>query len=362
MDGTEQHAARPAAPAYPSSFLQLQLVGWAVFALIDLVNRQLAYFDLSVALALTAIVYPTMVLLSGGLHRLYRRHFAGTVLRPATLAAMAALSFAGAGVMVAVLAGARAAFGWNVPNWSLLEEVALPFFHYAISLFGWSLLYFWIQADHLRQMARDASVRAQADALRAEIQQLRLQINPHFLFNALNGVAEEVPEHPAVALAMLRDLTAYFRHVLAGIRVPLVTVAAETEALAAYLRIQEARFGPRLRAVVAVEPAAAGRLLPNSLLQPLVENAVEHGDRSEVLEVSLRIAAQDGGLRIEVRNNGALGGARPQRASHGIGIDNLRRRLAVHYPGRHDFTLDQEGGARRVVATLRLEGEPCSVS
>jgi len=265
-------------------------------------------------------------------------------------------------VMVAVLAGARAAFGWNVPNWSLLEEVALPFFHYAISLFGWSLLYFWIQADHLRRMARDASVRAQADALRAEIQQLRLQINPHFLFNALNGVAEEVPEHPAVALAMLRDLTAYFRHVLAGIRVPLVTVAAETEALAAYLRIQEARFGPRLHAVVAVEPAAAGRLLPNSLLQPLVENAVEHGDRSEVLEVSLWIAAQDGGLRIEVRNTGALGGARPQRASHGIGIDNLRRRLAVHYPGRHDFTLDQEGGARRVVATLRLEGDPCSVS
>ena len=86
-----------------------------MFALIDLVNRQLAYFDLPVALVLTAIVYPTMVLLSGGLHRLYRRHFAATMLRPATLAAMVALSFAGAGVMVAVLAGRVPQRGEVVP-------------------------------------------------------------------------------------------------------------------------------------------------------------------------------------------------------------------------------------------------------
>ncbi|MCK0206709.1 histidine kinase [Starkeya koreensis] len=346
-----------------SPFLRLQIVGWAIFALVDLVNRQLAYLDLSVALALTAIVYPTMIALSLALRRVYERRFPGSGLNPRAVLAMALLSCTGAAIVVAILAAARGAFGWSVPNWRPLEEVALPFIHYAICLFGWSLLYFWIRADRLRRAEHEAAITAQADALRAEIQQLRLQINPHFLFNVLNGIAEEVPEHPAIALDMLRDLTAYLRHVLAGIRTPVVTVEAEVEALAAYLRIQEARFGARLRAQVTLDPAATGRRIANSLLQPLLENAVEHGDRSEILEVTLHIGQEDGGLRIAVENTGSLTPAHRSRSSHGIGLANLRRRLAVHYPGRHSFRLDEStAGPGRVVASLLLEGEPCSAS
>jgi LytS/YehU family sensor histidine kinase len=338
----------------------VQVVGWALFAVIDLLNRQLAYFDLTASLVLTAIVYPTMIALSSVLRRIYDRHFPSTVLGARTLLAMAAWSMAGAAVVVAVLAAARATFGWSIPNWRPLEGIALPFFHYAIWLFGWSLLYFWIRAEQLRRIEHEAAIAAQADALRAEIQQLRLQINPHFLFNALNGIAEEVPDHPATSLAMLRDLTDYLRHVLAGIRIPVVTVEAEVEALAAYLRIQQARFGDRLRTRVEMQPEAAGRSIPNSLLQPLVENAVEHGDRTDVLDVVLRIGLDGERLHIAVENTGALGATRRRRASHGIGLANLRQRLAVHYPRRHAFTLADD--AARVTATLVLEGEPCSAS
>ena len=355
-------AAKPAKQFHPSSFWGLQLIGWGIFAMVDLVNRQLAYFDLPIALALTGIVFPTMIILSTGLRRIYDRSFGAAALSSPMLLVMALLSCAGAAVVVAVLAMVRAVAGWNVPNWPLAQEVALPFFHYVLSLFGWSLLYFWIRADQLRHMAHAAAAAAQADALRAEIQQLRLQINPHFLFNALNGIGEEIPEQPATALAMMRDLTAYLRHVLAGIRTPVVSVAAEVEALSAYLRIQEARFGPALRTTVSVESGASSCAIPSGLLQPLVENAVEHGDRSSVLDVSLQITHVGNGLRIEVANVGALDPARRRPTSHGLGIENLRRRLAVHYPRRHAFSLEQVGVPPRVVAVLQLDGAPCSAS
>jgi LytS/YehU family sensor histidine kinase len=345
-----------------SPFLRLQAIGWGLFALVDLVNRQLAYFDLGIALALTAIVYPTMIVLSSALRRIYDRGDP----HPPGLPAMLLLSAAGAAATVALLAAMRTAFGWTIPDWRPAEAVILPFIHYAITLFGWSLLYAWLRAEQRRRQAHEAAIAAQAEALRAEIQQLRLQINPHFLFNALNGIAEEVPANQQAALAMLRDLAAYLRHVLAGIRTPIATVAAEAEALAAYLRIQQARFAERLHTALALDPDAAALPIPNALLQPLVENAIVHGDRTSRLDLAIRIARSGAGLAVEITNTGTLAPARSRPASHGLGLENLRRRLALHYPGRHDFTLEALPAASphpaRVRARLRLDGPPCSAS
>jgi LytS/YehU family sensor histidine kinase len=204
-------------------------------------------------------------------------------------------------------------------------------------------------------------MRAEAEALRAELEELRLQLDPHFLFNALNGVAEEIPDRPAAALAMLRDLTAYLRHSLDGINQTVVTVEAEVGGLAAYLRVQQARFGERLRTRLDMAPDAASRRIASFLLQPLVENAVKHGRRDNGLDVGINIRAVGDALHIEIDNTGALdGGTGARRRRPGIGLENVRRRLALHYPGRHQFTLDQrDAGGSKVVATLVLEGEPC---
>lgn len=349
-------------------FARVQIAGWGLFTLVDLVNRQLTYQNLTAALAMSVLAFLLLLGLSSLLGRLYDRAFAGTVLVPRIFAAMVALSSAASALVVAATVLARHLSGWGIPEWGPLEEIALPFTHYAVALTGWSLLFFWLRADRQRQAAHAAALTAQAqmlaakaEALASEIQQLRLQINPHFLFNALNGISEEVPEHPAAALAMLRDLTDYLRHVLAGIRTPVVPVEEEVAALAAYLRIQQARFGVRLRVEVTMEPGAAGRCLPNSLLQPLAENAVEHGDRSDVLVLTVRVAREGEALRIEIGNTGRLEPAHRQRAGHGLGLANLRRRLDVHYPDRHSFDLREiEGG--RVLATLLIEGDACSVS
>ena len=157
---------------------------------------------------------------------------------------------------------------------------------------------------------------------------------------------------------MLRDLTAYLRHSLDGIHQTVVTVEAEAGALAAYLRVQQARFGDRLRTTLQVDPAAAPRRIASFLLQPLVENAVKHGRRESGLEVRIAIRAEADALHVEIGNTGTLDpGSSARRRRSGIGLENVRRRLALHYPGRHRFTLSDEGG--RVCAVLVLEGDPC---
>lgn len=345
-------------------FWRRQLLGWALFAVVDLINRWVASHSFLQSLVLTLFSYPLLLLLSAALRRILDRGFADSRPSPRAVAALVVLSWAAAAVMVSAVTVVRRAAGWNIPHWRPLEQVGLPLLYFALVFLAWGILYFWTRAERARRLDQSRMVAAQMDALRAEIRQLQLQLDPHFLFNALNGLAEEVPEHPEAALAMIRDLTQYLRHQLAGIRAPVVTMGQEAEALAAYLRIQQARFGPKVRARLSVEPLAAERSIANLLLQPLVENAFEHGDRSAVLDILIKVATDGDALTIEIANSGRLapsGG----RGHHGIGLENVRRRLDVHYPGRHSFALQEatgEGRGPRVVASLRLEGEPCCVS
>jgi LytS/YehU family sensor histidine kinase len=276
-----------------------------------------------------------------------------------SLGLIGSLSLAGAAITVIVVYIPREVFGWRGAGWGPVEEVVIPLLHYFFALIGWSLCYFWVNAQMAEQVEHRHAVRAEAEALRLELEELRLQLDPHFLFNALNGVAEEIPDRPAAALAMLRDLTSYLRHSLEGIHQTVVTVDAEIGGLTAYLGVQRARFGERLDTRVQVDHDAGARRIASFLLQPLVENAVEHGRRDSRLEIHIDIRAAGDALHVLIENTGALGEPNnARRRRPGIGLENVRRRLELHYPGRHEFTLTGADG--KVVANLVLEGEPCS--
>jgi signal transduction histidine kinase len=342
------------------AFWQAQIVGWGLFTIVDLVNQRLIYHDFSIALWRTALVVSCLVLLSTVLRRVYASPRLGNRLTFRAGAWLMLLSVGGAALVSSLVFAARQVLGWTTLGRGPLDDFVLPWTHYSLALAGWSLCYFWVHAEMAEQAEHRHAMRAEAEALRAELEELRLQLDPHFLFNALNGVAEEIPEHPAAALAMLRDLTAYLRHSLDGIKQTVVTVEAEVGGLSAYLRVQQARFGERLKATVSLDPAAASRRIASFLLQPLVENAVKHGRRDERLEIGIAIRLTGDSLQIEIENTGGLdGGAASRRRRPGIGLENVRRRLALHYPGRHRFTLGERDGADKVVAALVLEGEPC---
>jgi len=345
-----------------SVFWRAQIVVWGLFGVLDLVNRQLAYGNFARALTLTLIVTVCLVALSTAMRAVYAPHALDKRLTPRALLLIASLSFVAASAVALTLFLLRQLLGWTIPHWGPVEEVVLPLIHYVLALGGWSLCYFWIHAEMAEQAEHRRAMRAEAEALRAELEELRLQLDPHFLFNALNGVAEEIPEHPAAALAMLRDIAAYLRHSLDGINQTVVSVEYEVAGLSAYLGMQKARFGERLNASIDVTREAAQRRIASFLLQPLVENAVKHGRRDNGLAVRIGIRAEGETLHVEIENTGALeapNGAR--RRGPGLGVANVRKRLALHYPARHTFTLGSSG-RNTVIATLVLEGEPCSGS
>lgn len=328
--------------------------GWGVFAVLDVMTRLRLYEDAAVALGVSLVLDPLIFLLAAGLFLAHDRlGFEGRITWRA-LPWILGLSLAAAGVVLGAGSLIRDRFQLGMAGWGPEERVAIIMVHYFLIFTIWSLVCFWIKAEIARQTEAERALEAEAQALRTELQRLRLQLDPHFLFNALNGIGEEIPENPKAALAMLRDLSTFLRQSLTGMDVTLASVADEAEALASYLRIQEARFGARLTARVVFDADVGTRPIPSFLLQPLVENAVKHGRREPRLAIAVEIRAAGEGLGITVRNTGALaatGGA-------GIGLANIRRRLALHYPGRHAFALAQEGA--EVVARLTLEGAPCS--
>jgi len=206
--------------------------------------------------------------------------------------------------------------------------------------FGWSCLYIatiysFEVRDHERSLAQ-----AREEALTAQMQALRYQINPHFLFNTLNSAVGLVEEGATVrAQRMMMSLSTFLRQTLELDPLTDVTLAAELALQEDYLEIERERFADRMRFTIDVEETALLAMVPNLILQPLVENAVKHGVEPSLHEVEIRIIAwRDGDeLRIAVENDRTPGGSHPTRAGSRIGLRNVADRLAARFGSASGF-------------------------
>jgi two-component system LytT family sensor kinase len=196
-------------------------------------------------------------------------------------------------------------------------------------------------------LARDMAERHNRESLlkqqvtEAELRALRAQINPHFLFNALNTLADLIVTAPAAAEAVTLQLARVFRHVLTHSGRPVTSVGDEIEFLRAYVQIEGARFGGRLHVDIDVHPEVARHPIPSLILQPVVENALKHGLAPKLgaghLWVSAR--AQNDRVCLQVEDDGIGIGKPNGRASDGIGLANIAKRLAVAYDGQATLAL-----------------------
>jgi LytS/YehU family sensor histidine kinase len=337
------------------SFWRAQTAGWLFGALFALVSRILAFEDVAFAFALTAVLEPLGFALTTLAHRIFRNRISGITL---TVVAVAlALSIAG-GVLQMLIANAiKDILRPDIDPGYGANAAVIPAIYYTLIFLGWSLAYLWIKADADARKQRSQRHQAREEALRAELHQLRLQLDSHFLFNVLNTVAMEIPEGPDTALEMIHRITAYLRYLLENQTRRVCPLSDEIEAMLAYVRIQELRFEGRLDCVVEVDPAARPVTVPHLILQPLVENAVKHGLRSpaERFTVGITVERRDEDIVIEVSNPGRL--AMRERDRPALGLANIRRRLELHYPLGHALTLTQSGD--NVVARLMLRGQAC---
>ena len=342
--------------AHSWAFWQMNLFFWVPFGFLAFGIR-LASGQTPGRAALSTVVFEgTCLLLSLALRACYRRTDRVFGLLPALL--LIVLSLAAAFAQGAVAAGFTLVTGWHNPMFDFFVNVTLRFIVMWASFMMWSLGYYWLWADTERSRESERRVQAQHDAQRMELQMLRSQLDPHFLFNSLNGIAAEIRPHPDAAVDMVGQLSDYLRYSLDHRKQPISRLSTELGAMESYLSIERARFGDRLHFKVEAPEPARMRLVPSFLLQPLVENAVKHGlDRSTgTLYITLRVRVDGNLLEITVTNSGAMEPADPSH--QGLGLETLRRRLDLYYPQRHRFTLEAKNES--VAATLQLWDPPCS--
>lgn len=345
-----------------STYWRAQILCWLLISLVTIIERNLLYHSLNRAIVITFFSTPIMLVLSELLRWIYKRtalHRGIDLVSTCVIATCAV--FAGLISTLAVFYILQINH-WLIPGWSQLERIAIPFVQNGLVFIGWSLAYFWISAEIEKKQQSERISNIEAERLKAVLQTLRLQLNPHFLFNALNGVIEEIPENPSIALKMLMNLTKYLRHSLNNIDQTIVDVETEIDAIKTYLDIQKSRFDSRLNCRVSVAPDASVRPIVSFLLQPLVENAIKHGNSDKTMNLNIDIAASGSVLVIEINNTGILklDNSQNDECSH-LGLVNLRKRLALYYPDRHHFSLIQAENDQ-VRASLILENYPCSGS
>ncbi len=182
----------------------------------------------------------------------------------------------------------------------------------------------------------------------AELKTLRSQLNPHFLFNALNSVRALIGRHDDRARTMITSLSNLLRDLLSARDDRVQSVSKEIEIVKAYLEIEGIRFGDRLKYTIDCDPDIYSRRLPGMLLLTLVENAVKHGisqlEAGGAIEVAVRRDPADDSLRASVVNDGALGG--PSGPSGGFGLANTRRRISLVAGGRGTLSITEIPGPR----------------
>ena len=224
----------------------------------------------------------------------------------------------------------------------------------------WTVFYF--TALSLRRAAHleAETLRLQLHGREAELRALQAQVNPHFFFNSLNSVRALIFEDRDAAAHMIDQLAGLMRHALQSGQHATVPLAAELDAVRAYLAIEQIRFEERLRVSFAIEisaPALEHVRVPPMAVQTLVENAVKYGVEASADGGDIRIAAQRGAgvdmLQIEVANTGELRGA---SGSTGIGLRNARQRLQLACGERASLALRQQAGW--VYATIDLPEPP----
>ncbi|HEY4300348.1 MAG TPA: histidine kinase [Candidatus Didemnitutus sp.] len=255
------------------------------------------------------------------------------------------------------------------------EKGMTDFWGYAYrSFYGRNLidmLYYWAvigiaYALHIRERFQRESLRSarlESKLVEAELQALKHQLNPHFLFNTMNTIAVLVREaRNDEAVQLIARLSSLLRMTLENTRVQTVTLRQELEFLSRYLEIQAARFGDKLKFRTAIDSAAFDAMIPNLILQPAVENAILHGiaQKTEPGLVEIAARVRDGRLELEVKDDGPGFEITAEKAGReGIGLTNTRVRLERHYGTDFQMVLRSERGRGVTVAmVLPLQVRP----
>ena len=278
--------------------------------------------------------------------------------------------------------GAVQAIGLVYAAWSALLEILLnpwaqspapgPFMAMWLARFvygqltSWVLYAFILTIDYVlesrQRMARQEmqAVQLNEQLYKAQLDALRRQIEPHFLFNCLNAVSGLIRDgRGEAAVEMVVALSEFLRRAAEDSSHPMVALEQEVHSLQLYLEIQKARLAERLQVSLDIPTELLPAQVPSLILQPLVENAIKHGvaRRAQGGAIQITAAGSDGTLRLSIGNDGPSLSNDWESRRTGIGIANLRRRLEIMYGAQFELSLrNRDTGGVQALVSLPLLG------
>jgi two-component system, LytTR family, sensor kinase len=247
--------------------------------------------------------------------------------------------------------------GGTSPTWFAAFRGQLVGAFHSEVLTYWMVVGLCHGVDYYRKY-RERELRAsqlETRLAQAQLDALKMQLHPHFLFNTLNSISVLMSEDVSAARRMLTQLSDLLRASLENAGTHEVSLKEELEFLNNYLEIEQTRFHDRLSVRIDVDDEVLSARVPNLILQPLVENAIRHGiaPRSQPGVIEIRAARDNGMVKLQVRDNGAgLNGAGAKPLMKGIGLSNTEARLKQLYGADHRFEIKnlKSGGLMVAIA------------
>jgi two-component system LytT family sensor kinase len=339
------------------SFWKIQIIGWGCFYLFDLLESIHQFLTKRVYIDEETVPIVFMFLGSCAL-----RPFCRWLLRQSPSWIAFELKAAAAAMVTSIPVACAACLVLQIFNpvpWHALVAVLMWSF---FILFIWCSLYFSIKQWQKSNEEKERLLRAESEVQEARLLALRYQLNPHFLFNSLNAVSMLIlDEKGPAARRMLAQIGDLLRTSLASEVTAEVALSQELAFTEGYLAIEQTRFGERLRIDITVPVETRDALVPNMLLQPLVENAVRYGVAPLVEGgwIGIKSSLQADRLRIVIGNSGRRGEGKHKNNGNGIGLGNTEERLKTLYGTDFEFSLAwPEAGGCEVVLELPLRRAP----
>jgi two-component system, LytTR family, sensor kinase len=215
----------------------------------------------------------------------------------------------------------------------------------------WVILAMMMATSHYERsrLEQVRTSKLQAQLAEARLRALQMQLQPHFVFNALHSLSDLVTDEPKTAVRLIARLGDFLRLTLQNSTSQWVPLKRELDFLEAYLEIERVRFGDRLQVVFQIDPQSLDAEVPSLILQPLVENAIRHGIASHIGPGLVQLASRRRGatLLLEIRDNGP---GMPSNPPEGLGLRNTHERLRQTYGSSYSLEVRNQGERGVVVS------------
>ena len=323
-------------------FWRFQLGGWLAFTLFSFPLKWVVLESVPGSILVSFYRDSLGFFLTSGMREIYKRVYR-TKPRPAIMALIVTgVSLIGGAILTIFSLAFHEFFDFEEEK-IFSHSMVFAIFYFRTGLCaGWSLLYFGIK---LLKDSMDNDLRlalAEGARQRAELQLLKAQMNPHFLYNALNTIMADIGKSGQQLKDLVRSLAEYLRYSLETRNDDRVPLGQEFDAIANYLAVEKARFREKLEVECRIDPAARLALVPGIVIQPLVENALKYGKRTSPHPLKIRISVSQleaGAVEIDISNSGTWVEPNASESIGGVGLENLKGRLKLLYPDSHSVRI-----------------------